>query len=121
LSKKAVLTSKKLKAISALLQESSITKAAEKAGVSRSTITRWLIQPAFKEELDRQRQELFIEGLNLLKTSAKKAALKLIKFLSSKDPSLVKFATRELLNFAIRAAEIQDIENRIQRLEDKLI
>lgn len=119
--KKIPLTVKQLRAIPALLQEPSIIKAAKRSGVSKSSITRWLRKPEFKEELDRRRLELFNQGLNLLKLSTKKAALKLLEFLNSKDPSQARWAAREILNFAIRAAEIQDIEQRLERLEDKLI
>lgn len=119
--KKAVLTTKQLRVIPALLQEPSITKAAKRSGAARSSIHLWLKQPEFKAELDRRRLELFNEGLNLLKLSTKKAALKLLEILNSKDPSAARWAAREILSFAIRAAEIQDIEKRLERLEDKLI
>ena len=119
--KPTALTAKQLKAITALLEESSITKAANKAGVARSSIHVWMNQPEFKEELDKRRHELFIEGLNILKLSTKKAALKLLEFLDSKNLSHARFASKEILNFAIRAAELQDIEQRLERLEDKLI
>lgn len=121
MNKSTDLTTKQLRAIHALLQTISIKKAAQKSGVSRSSITRWLNQPVFKAELERRRLEIFNEALNILKLSSKWAAMQLVKFLNSKDPALVKWATREILNFAIRAAEIQDIEKRLERLEDKLI
>lgn len=119
--KKPVLTTKQLRAIPALLQETSITKAAKRSGISRASLTRWLRQPVFQAELDRRRLELFNQGLNLLKLSTKKAALKLLEFLKGKDPTQARWAAREILSFAIRAAEIQDIEKRLERLEDKLI
>lgn len=115
------LNTKQLRAIQALLQETSIKKAAKKAGVSRDSIRRWMKIPEFKIELDRRRLELFNEGLNLLKLSTKKAALKLLELLDSKDKAQSRWASKEILNFAIRAAEIQDIEQRLERLEDKLL
>jgi len=111
---------KQLKAITAILQTTSIRKAARKAGVGEASIYRWKKMPIFKAELDKRRLELFNDGLNILKLSTKAAAKKLIGFLKSEDLSLVKWATREILNFAIKAAEIQDIEQRLERLEDKL-
>lgn len=121
MNKKTELTIKQLRAIHAILQTTSIKKAAEKSGSSKASIHRWLNQPAFKAELDRRRLELFNEGLNLLKLSTKKAALRLLEFLNGKDQSASRWAAREILNFAIRAAEIQDLEQRLERLEDKLI
>jgi len=115
------LNTKQLRAIQGLLQEASIKKAAKKAGVSRSSIRRWMEMPEFKTELDRRRLELFNEGLNLLKLSTKKAALKLLEFLNGKDKALSRWASKEILNFAIKAAEIQDIEQRLEKLEDKLL
>lgn len=121
MNKKTDLTTKQLRAIPALLQEPSITKAARASRTSRSSLTRWLRKPEFKAELDRRRLELFNQGLNLLKLSTKKAAVKLLEFLNGKDQGASRWAAREILNFAIRAAEIQDIEKRLERLEDKLI
>lgn len=115
------LSTKQLRAIPHLLQEPSITKAAKKSGISRASITRWLNKPEFKAELDRRRMELFNAGLDLLKLSTKKAAQKLLEILNSKDKSQSRWAAREILSFAIKAAEIQDIEKRLERLEDKLI
>jgi len=120
MAEKADLTTKQLRAITAILQTTTLKKAAKKARVSEPSIYRWLKKPEFKAELDRRRLELFNEGLNLLKLSTRRAAKRLIKFLDSKDLALVKWATREILNFAIKAAEIQDIEQRLERLEDKL-
>lgn len=121
MNKKTDLTNQQLRAIHAILQTTSIKKAAEKARVSEASIYRWKHKPEFKAELDRRRLELFNEGLNLLKLSTKEAALKLLELLKGKDQSASKWAAREILNFAIRAAEIQDIEQRLERLEDKLI
>jgi len=121
MSKTKDLNTKQLRAIQGLLQEVSIKKAAKKAGVSRSSIRRWMEMPEFKTELDRRRLELFNEGLNLLKLSTKKAALKLLELLNSKDKTQSRWASKEILNFAIRAAEIQDIEQRLERLEDRLL
>jgi len=119
--KKTDLTTKQFRAIHAILQTTSIKKAAEKARVSEASIYRWQHKPEFKAELDRRRLELFNEGLNLLKLSTKKAALRLLEFLNGEDKSASRWAAREILNFAIRAAELQDIEQRLERLEDKLI
>lgn len=104
-----------------MLQETSITKAAKRCGVSRSSITRFLNNSEFKAELERRRHEVFNEGLNLLKLSTKKAALRLLEFLKSEDKNISRWAAKEILNFALKAAEIQDIEKRIERLEDRLI
>ena len=121
MSKTKDLNTKQLRAIQALLQETSIKKAAKKAGCSRDSIRRWMQISSFKTELDRRRLELFNEGLNLLKLSTKKAALKLLELLNSKDKTQSRWASKEILNFAIRAAEIQDIEQRLERLEDRLL
>lgn len=118
--KKKDLTTKQLQTICAILETSSITKAAKKSGVSRASITRWMNKPEFKNELDRRRMELFNAGLDLLKLSTKKAAIKLLEILNSKDKSQSLWAAREILNFAIKAAEIQNIEKRLERLEDTL-
>ena len=115
--KKTALTSRKLRAISCILENNSIEDAAKKAGVSRSTLYNWLNDSQFKTRLERERRAVFEEGLNALKTATSKAAKTLIELLNCRDRNTRRLAAKEIINLAIKAVEIRELEERISALE----
>ena len=114
------LTQNQQKAIRAILEANSIEEAAKKARISRSTIYNWLKDEHFKECLERERKALFEEGLSALKGAAAKAAKTLIELLESKDRNTRRLAAKEIINFAIKAVETRELEERIIKLEELL-
>jgi hypothetical protein len=59
--------------LSALLRKSTVAEAAREAGISESTATRWLSDPAFKERLKSAQDEMIGHSLSRLKLSASEA------------------------------------------------
>lgn len=112
------LTAKQLKAIPIILAAASLDAAAKKAAIGRETIYRWLKQKHFRERLEQKRQELFEEGLNRLKAATDLAAVKMIEMLDSKDENTRRLVAKDILNFALKAVEAQDLEERIERIEE---
>lgn len=93
---------------------------AKKAGVSRGTIYNWLKDERFKARLEQERQRLFEEGLNAIKAAALKAAQTLIKLLDSRDQATQRLASKEIINFAIKAIEMKELEERVSQLEEHI-
>ncbi|MFC2169930.1 hypothetical protein ACFLRM_05135 [Acidobacteriota bacterium] len=118
--KKEELSAAQLRTITALLESNSIEEAARRANVSRATIYNWQKQPLFSDRLEQERKTLFDEGLSLLKGATTKAAKTLIELLKSSDTKIRRLAAKEILNFAIKAVETQDLEERINILEEML-
>jgi transposase len=111
------LPANRLKAIMCLLGSDSIELVAKKAGVSRGTIYNWLKDERFKGRLEQERQKLFEEGLNALKAATTKAAQTLIKLLDSKDLATRRLASKTIIDFAIKAVEMKELEERVGQLE----
>ena len=118
--KKIGLSSRQLKAITCILENNSIEETAKKARVSRSTLYNWFNDSQFKARLEKEREAVFKEGLMALKTATSKAAKTLIKLLDSKDRNTRRLAAKEIINVALKVAEINDLEERINRLEEIL-
>ncbi|MFW6131528.1 MAG: phBC6A51 family helix-turn-helix protein [Candidatus Aminicenantaceae bacterium] len=118
--KKYELTDIQLKAITFILNYSSIDKAAKKAGISRSTIYKWLKDDIFRERLEEERKNIFEEGLNSIKAATLKATHTLIKLLYSEDENTRRLAAKEILNMGFKAVEILELEERIGKLEELL-
>jgi transposase len=118
--RKSALNPKQYKALSYILESNSVEKAAQKAGVSRSTIYNWMRDPRFKEQLEREKRAVFEEGLNALKMATAKAARTLIELLECRDLTTKRLAAKEIISISIKVAELQDIEERVERIEEFL-
>lgn len=117
---KKVLSAKQLRAIPFILMADSIDGAAKDAKIGRDTINRWLKQPLFKNTIEEKRQELFEAGLNRLQAATDKAARTIIALLDSDDETTQRLSAKDILNFALKAIETQDLEERIERIEELL-
>lgn len=115
---KANLNPNQLRAISCILESSSIEEAAKKAKISRTTIYLWLKDETFKARLEKERDILFYEHLNLLRQAAGKATKVLIDLLKSEDETTRRLAAREILSQSLRITEIRSLERRISWLEE---
>ena len=113
-------TPNQLKAITALLEATSVEVAAKKVGISRSTLFAWLKLEHFKNKLEEERRALFNEGMASLKSATKAAANRLIELLDSKDENVRRLTAKEVINVALKITEVQDLEERIAKLEEIL-
>ena len=100
------------------MRHSSIEEASRDSKIARSTIYGWLKQDSFKNKLEQERKKLFEEGLNALKAATTKAAQTLIKLLDSKDRATRRLASKTIIDFAIRAVEMKELEERVSQLEE---
>ena len=117
---KEQLTSNQIKVINCLLQNNSIELASKKAKVSRGTIYSWLKQDVFKNRLEDGRNEIYTEGLNALKVATRKASMTLIELLDNSDRNTRRLAAKEIINFAIKAVELKEFEERLSVIEEIL-
>ena len=110
-------TRKQEKAISALLTQPTIEKAALAANIGSRTLYRWLRTPEFKEAFDRARLDAFSQTMARLQQASSPAATILLKVaLDAKTPASVRVrAADSILGHALRAAAIQAVEsNRVE-------
>lgn len=112
------LTAKQQKVMPYLLSAPNVTQAAVTAGVSRTTIYRWLDDPIFRYELERWRGEAVREAKLALKGMLVQAVQALEPLLRSDDPRVRLGAARLALSFGFRVLEDQDINERLDLLEN---
>lgn len=113
------LTPKQEKAIIALLNEQTVTKAAEAAGIGQRTLYRWLDRPAFSKAYHKARRAAFSQAIGLTQRYAPLAVNTLAKVMGDPDaPSSSKVsAATALLRFGREGIELDELAARVEALE----
>ncbi|HRV46649.1 MAG TPA: phBC6A51 family helix-turn-helix protein [Sedimentisphaerales bacterium] len=117
---KSKLTARQTRFLPVLLASPTYTAACKKGKVSRDTLYEWLKDPAFKAELDRQRNELAAQGFALLSQSVTKAVETLVGLLDAKDGRLKRLAARDILDQHTKFKELDELTERIEHIEQRL-
>lgn len=117
--KKGKLLRKREQAIAALIEKPTIREAAEKAGVSESTLFRWLAEEGFQEAYRKAKRQLVDSSITRLQKITGEAveALREVMNDSESPPSSRVMAARTVLEMGIKAVELEDLEARVQALE----
>ncbi len=105
-------------AISALLTEPTVEAAARAVGVNPVTLWRWMQRPEFQKAYERARRQVLDRAIHALQTASEGAVRTLVFLKDHAEKETVKLgAARALLDFALTAGAIRDIEERLTRLE----
>ena len=119
-SKNAPLTRRQAVVIQLLISEKTLCAAAERAGIARSTLYRWLrADPNFKAELQRQVRDHTEQAAIELKSSLGAAVGVLRSLLSSDNDSLKLRAAVEILAHCTKFIELEEVQDRLDALEAK--
>jgi len=111
------LTTRQRKAISAIISARSYEDAIQAAGVCRQTFYSYLRQDHFKTELNRQLNELTDGAFTRLKTASGEAVETLRTLLNSESENVRLRAAQAIVDYVIKAREIEDIEKRLDAIE----
>lgn len=116
------LTTRQQKALAALLEEPTLTKAAKAAGVGERTLFTWLNEPTFSAAYREARGQLLENTLTALQSASGKAVETLRAVLSDQmaKPGEKVSAARAILEFSLKAREVLEVEERLHALEERL-
>ena len=113
------LSERQVIAIPHLVSSKTASETAELVGVNRKTIYRWLDDPAFRDEYDRQRDAV----ANFARSSMRALMLKALSIqaerLDSDDPKERARVAKEIIDYDVKTAtshENQKLLNRLHRL-----
>ena len=107
-------------AIAALLLHGTVESAAEDAGISPSTLKRWLADDAFVQDFRKARQSALAAAISRLQHDSFRAAAVLSQHLESDDAKIAIRAATAILDRSLRGAELLDIAERVEELEKQL-
>jgi hypothetical protein len=111
---------KKEETIAALLTQRNVEEAAKSIGISTQTLVRWLKVPEFQVEYREARRAAFGQSIARLQQASSAAVSVLVKIMI--DPN-APHSTRvraadSVLDHAVKAIEIEDIDVRVSALEE---
>jgi hypothetical protein len=119
--KKTELTPKQKKAILHLLSAKTIRDASISSGVRLPTLFKWLREPAFRDELDRLRDEVVSDVVGRLKTYSLEAVTVLGDLMkSSKSETIQSRCAKDLLENCRSFIGLKDLEVRLAAIESAL-
>ena len=110
---------KKDEAIVALLSQRTTDDAARVAGISPSTLMRWLKEPAFQRAYREARRSAFSQSIARLQQASSTAVTALLKVMvDPATPASARVRAADIvLNHASHAIELEEIEARLTELE----
>jgi transposase-like protein len=116
------LTQKQEKAICALLMERTIQDAAKRVGVTDGTLRRWMTDENFKADYARARADVTGQAIARVQSASTKAVDTLLEIMEDREkPASTRVtAAKCLLEMAIKATELENIEARLTALEDQI-
>jgi hypothetical protein len=104
-------------AIVGLLCEPTVDAAARKAGISETTLLRWMAEPEFKTRLRAARRAVVEAAIGRLQRASTEAVDALTRNLTCGVPAVEVGAARTVLDQSIKAVELVDLVERVEALE----
>jgi hypothetical protein len=121
-SERPSLTPRQQKVIGALLTEPTLEAAAQCAGVCRATLWRWLQDERFSKAYHQVRRESVRQAVARLQQASSEAVdtLRDVMQCATAHPAAKVSAAKAVLEFSLKAIELEDLALRIEQLETLL-
>ena len=117
---KIKLSRRQLKAIPFLIGSPTYTQGCEKAKINKTTLYKWLKNPEFKVELERQRSEIVEAAFGMIAQNIEKAVSTLVGLLDTGDDRVKRLTANDIVNHFLKRRELVDLEERIEQIEERL-
>jgi phage terminase small subunit len=111
------LTPRQRRAIICLIQNVTVTAAAQESGVSEATLYRWLSDSSFKIEFRKQRRMLFERAVGLAQRASATAIATAVEIMQNSENDFARLAAARVVLDLARAS---DVEERLTALEEQL-
>jgi AcrR family transcriptional regulator len=115
------LSGRQLRVLPYFLAAPSIEEGCKRARVSKGAVYEWLKDEFFRAEMKRQRSEIIDRALDSLKANVARATATLVNHLNSDRENISIRAAEDIIEFAQKALEREELKKRIKALEERLI
>ena len=115
------LPQKQTKAIVSLLNCRTVSEAASQAGVNESTVWRWMREESFQDALQEAKQRIVTQAIIQLQQATGEAVGTLRGIMADGEaPASARVtAAKAVLDMAVKAIKMEDLEARLMNLEQK--
>ena len=115
------LPQKQTKAIVSLLNCRTVSEAATQAGVNESTVWRWMREESFQDALQEAKQRIVTQAIIQLQQATGEAVGTLRGIMADGEaPASARVtAAKAVLDMAVKAIKMEDLEARLMNLEQK--
>ncbi len=111
------LSPRQLVALPYVASEPTVSEGARAAGIARMTLTRWLRDPTFREELERIRRNISELAYSNLEGLTLKSVIRLQQLLDDPDPNVRHRAIKTALSLSLTFRDQKEVQRRIDLLE----
>ena len=100
--------------------ESTLTRGAQAAQITRRTLTRWMNEPAFRAELERIRNNIADLAYSELEALTLKSVFRIAQLLDSDDPNVVQRASKTALSMSLTIRDQREVRRQMETLENAI-
>ena len=100
--------------------ESTLTRGAQAAQITRRTLTRWMNEPAFRAELERIRNNIADLAYSELEALSLKAAHRIEQLMDSDDPNVAHRASKTALSMSLTIRDQREVRRQMETLENAI-
>ena len=100
--------------------ESTLTRGAQAAQITRRTLTRWMNEPAFRAELERIRNNIADLAYSELEALTLKSVIRIAQLLDSDDPNVVQRASKTALSMSLSVRNQRELRRQMETLENAI-
>lgn len=117
-----MMNAKQAKLLQEMLEQPTITAAANAAGISRNTAMKYLKEPEFQEELNKARSECLKETVTFLQGNLKHCSNRLMKIIKDPEtsPQVAINAINSVFSNCRGLTETYEIIERMEKIEEAL-
>ena len=101
-----------------IASEPTISEGARAAGIARMTLTRWMRDPVFREELERIRRNIAEFAFNELEGLTIKCVVRLQQLLDDPDPNVRHRAIKTGLSTSLNFRNQKEVQHRLDLIEN---
>jgi hypothetical protein len=120
MSEETKLTTKQAKAIPKLLAAPNNEKGCKSARISKTTFYNWMQDKDFAAEFERQRNRIVEAAFGMIGQNIEKAVGVLVGLLDTGDDRVKRLTANDIIGHFLKHKELDDLDERIQRVEEQL-
>lgn len=103
-----------------IASEPTVSEGARAAGIARMTLTRWMRDPVFREELQRVRRNIAEFAYNELEGLTLKSVVRLQQLLDDPDSNVRQRAIKTALSLSLNVRDRRELRRQVETLESAL-